>query len=34
MALSVAGPTAVMFVLLDLALGLFIGAFTARIAGS
>jgi hypothetical protein len=34
MALSVSGPTAVMFVLLDLALGLFIGAFTARIAGS
>ncbi len=33
-ALAVAGPTAVMFVLLDLVLGLFIGGFTARIAGS
>jgi hypothetical protein len=33
-ALGVAGPTAVMFVLLDLALGLFIGGITGRIAGS
>lgn len=33
-ALSVAGPTAILFVFLDLSLGLFIGAFTARIAGS
>jgi hypothetical protein len=32
--LSVAGPTAVLFVLLDLSLGLFIGGITARIAGS
>jgi hypothetical protein len=33
-ALGVAGPAAVLFVLLDLSLGLFIGAFTARITGS
>lgn len=33
-ALNVAGPTAVMFVLLDLAIGLVIGGVTARIAGS
>ena len=33
-ALGVPGPTAVLFVLLDVALGLIIGAFTARIAGS
>lgn len=33
-ALGVPGPTAVMFVLLDLTLGLFIGAFTARMIGS
>ena len=32
-ALGVAGPTAVMFVLLDFALGLFVGGITARIAG-
>ncbi|MBY0337541.1 MAG: hypothetical protein K2X11_13055 [Acetobacteraceae bacterium] len=32
-ALGVAGPTAVMFVLLDLALGLFIGGAASRIAG-
>lgn len=32
-ALGVAGPTAVMFVLLDLALGLFIGGIAAQISG-
>jgi hypothetical protein len=32
-ALGVAGPTAVMFVLLDLAIGLFVGGAASRIAG-
>lgn len=33
-ALGLPGPAAALFVLLDLSLGLFIGAFAARIAGS
>lgn len=32
-ALGVAGPAAVLFVLLDLAIGLFVGAFAERVAG-